>query len=134
MSQWAWAGGSSTVGQPGVYGTLGTPAPGNIPGGRVEPFESLSAAGARELREETGLDIAVGDQLCVFEIISPPFEHRVIVYSWGTIEGGTPQPGSDLDELRFFSREELATADLTPAVREVLQVAGWLDHDICVSA
>jgi len=37
-SQWAWMGGSSTGGsnggQLGVYGTLGTPAAGNIPGGR----------------------------------------------------------------------------------------------------
>jgi N-acetylneuraminic acid mutarotase len=41
-NQWAWMGGSSTVpatqygngGQPGVYGNLGTPAPGNTPGGR----------------------------------------------------------------------------------------------------
>jgi N-acetylneuraminic acid mutarotase len=37
--EWTWLGGSSTVpgaygGQPGVYGTLGTPAPGNIPSGR----------------------------------------------------------------------------------------------------
>jgi N-acetylneuraminic acid mutarotase/sugar lactone lactonase YvrE len=38
-NQWAWMGGSSTVpgvgsGSPGVYGTLGTPAQGNVPGGR----------------------------------------------------------------------------------------------------
>jgi hypothetical protein len=38
-NEWAWMGGSRTVpaeweGQPGVYGTLGTPAAGNIPGGR----------------------------------------------------------------------------------------------------
>jgi N-acetylneuraminic acid mutarotase len=37
--EWTWVGGSSTVpsqfgAQPGVYGTLGTPAPGNTPGGR----------------------------------------------------------------------------------------------------
>jgi hypothetical protein len=36
---WTWMGGSSTVpgsneGQPGVYGTMGTPAAANIPGGR----------------------------------------------------------------------------------------------------
>ena len=35
---WAWMGGSNSVGsgggQPGVYGTLGTPSAGNIPGGR----------------------------------------------------------------------------------------------------
>jgi hypothetical protein len=37
--EWTWMGGSSTVpselgAQPGVYGTLGTPAAGNTPGGR----------------------------------------------------------------------------------------------------
>jgi hypothetical protein len=41
---WAWMGGSNTIGddcgypgncgEPGVYGVLGTPATGNIPGGR----------------------------------------------------------------------------------------------------
>jgi N-acetylneuraminic acid mutarotase len=34
-NEWAWMGGSSTAGQPGVYGTLGSPAAGNIPGGRA---------------------------------------------------------------------------------------------------
>jgi N-acetylneuraminic acid mutarotase len=46
ISEWTWAGGSNTIpascagsladecGQPGVYGTLGTPAAGNIPGQR----------------------------------------------------------------------------------------------------
>ncbi|HWE83850.1 MAG TPA: chitobiase/beta-hexosaminidase C-terminal domain-containing protein, partial [Terracidiphilus sp.] len=33
-NQWTWRGGSSTVNQVGVYGTLGTPAPDNIPGPR----------------------------------------------------------------------------------------------------
>ena len=35
---WAWMGGSNVAhsyGQPGVYGTLGTPAAGNTPGGRI---------------------------------------------------------------------------------------------------
>jgi N-acetylneuraminic acid mutarotase len=39
--QWAWMGGSMPTNveysfQPSIYGTLGTPAPGNIPGSRVE--------------------------------------------------------------------------------------------------
>jgi len=32
--EWTWMGGSSSAYQPGVYGTLGTPAAGNFPGGR----------------------------------------------------------------------------------------------------
>lgn len=34
VNQWKWMSGSSTGNQPGVYGTLGTPAAGNTPGGR----------------------------------------------------------------------------------------------------
>lgn len=37
-NEWTWMGGSSTIGstgaRPGVYGTLGTPAAANVPGGR----------------------------------------------------------------------------------------------------
>ncbi len=33
-NEWTWVGGSNAVNQSGVYGTLGTPAAGNIPGGR----------------------------------------------------------------------------------------------------
>jgi hypothetical protein len=43
--QWAWMGGSSTVGQSGVYGTLGTPAATNIPGGRGGPASWTDSSG-----------------------------------------------------------------------------------------
>jgi hypothetical protein len=33
--EWTWMGGSSIGGQWGTYGTLGTPAAGNVPGGRI---------------------------------------------------------------------------------------------------
>lgn len=33
-NEWTWVGGSSTTNQAGVYGTLGTPAAGNVPGSR----------------------------------------------------------------------------------------------------
>lgn len=33
---WVWMGGSSLIYSPGVYGTLGSPAPGNMPGSRAE--------------------------------------------------------------------------------------------------
>jgi len=40
-NEWTWVSGSSTIGtsggQPGVYGTLKTPAAGNVPGGRSVP-------------------------------------------------------------------------------------------------
>jgi hypothetical protein len=32
--EWTWVGGSNSDGQPGIYGTLGTPSLGNVPGAR----------------------------------------------------------------------------------------------------
>jgi N-acetylneuraminic acid mutarotase len=47
--EWAWMSGSSTVGayggQFGVYGTLGTPAATNVPGGRDYPTSWRDASG-----------------------------------------------------------------------------------------
>ena len=51
IKAWAWMGGSSTInypgttGNPGVYGKLGTPAPGNIPGGREAASSWVDDAG-----------------------------------------------------------------------------------------
>jgi N-acetylneuraminic acid mutarotase len=49
LSEWTWMGGSSTLasssGSPGVYGTLGTPAAGNIPGGRDNATSWTDPAG-----------------------------------------------------------------------------------------
>jgi hypothetical protein len=49
-SEWAWMGGSSTItsgtdGQPGVYGTLGTPSAGNIPGSRADASSWTDSSG-----------------------------------------------------------------------------------------
>ncbi len=44
-NQWAWEGGSNTIDAAGVYGTLGTPAPGNIPGARRYAVDWTDARG-----------------------------------------------------------------------------------------
>src|SRR5712692_10071415 len=73
-----------------------------IPGGKIEAFESIADAAVREIKEETGLEVEVHSQFRVYEIINPPAEHRLIIYSWGTLVGGTPLASDDLSELRFF--------------------------------
>jgi N-acetylneuraminic acid mutarotase len=44
-NQWAWMGGSSKVDASGVYGTLGTPATGNVPGGRESAVSWIDCNG-----------------------------------------------------------------------------------------
>ncbi len=105
-----------------------------FPGGKIEPFESIRQAGERELLEETGLEVQVEDQVGAFEIIRPPEEHRVIIFSWARPVAGTPVARSDVSELRFCSREELIDLDLSDIVAQVLRSIGWLKEPTVLAA
>lgn len=105
-----------------------------FPGGKVHPFESIREAGERELLEETGLQVEVGQQIGAFEIIRPPDEHRVIIYSWARPIAGEPKAASDVSQLRFCTREELLQLDLSDIVAEVARAIGWLDEPRAIAA
>ncbi len=105
-----------------------------IPGGKIHAFERIADAAAREISEETGLTVEVGDPFRVYEIVNPPNEHRIVIYSWAKVTGGTPKASDDLLEVRFFSAEELPYLPLTPLVRRVLQDARILqDHALAAA-
>lgn len=97
-----------------------------IPGGKIHAFERIAEAAAREIQEETGLSVKVGDLFKVYEIVDPPNEHRIVIYSWAKVTGGTPKASDDLLDVRFFSAEELPDMPVTPLVRKVLTDAGLL--------
>jgi 8-oxo-dGTP diphosphatase len=94
-----------------------------LPGGKIELFESIAEAGRREICEETGLNVDVGEQIGAFEIIRPPHEHRLIVYSLARPIGGQLRAASDVSELRFCSADEIAELDLTEICADVLRAA-----------
>ncbi|MGD0681059.1 MAG: Ig-like domain repeat protein [Terracidiphilus sp.] len=64
LKEWAWIGGTSALGctgnQPGVYGTLGAPATGNIPGSRTSVVTWTDDSGNFLLFGGAGIDSAGG--------------------------------------------------------------------------
>ena len=95
------------------YDTDAGPVQWCIPGGQLDPGESLEEAAMREFEEETGLRVVDCQLLDVSEVILPerPYHSITITFS-GTVEGGQIRPEPDhryRDKTpRWLSREELA--------------------------
>ncbi len=97
----------------------------SIPGGAVEVGEPLRAAGQREVREECGIEVAVGAVAGVFETILPDDQgraryHYVIVDFFADYVAGELQPSSDSAAARWVTRDELTDFDITEKARELL--------------
>ncbi len=94
----------------------------SVPGGRLEHGEYLKQAVVREVREETGLTVEVGDLLGILEVVGDP--HYVILDFVATVpEPGEPHPGDDVAAVAWVNLEEVSARDCTPRFVETLR--GW---------
>ncbi|TGD85666.1 NUDIX domain-containing protein [Mycolicibacterium sp. CH28] len=84
-----------------------------LPGGKVTAGESDGAAVARELREELGVDVVVGERLGADVVIGESLILRAYLV---THTGGTPHP-HDHRALRWVGATELESLDWVPADR-----------------
>jgi 8-oxo-dGTP diphosphatase len=100
----------------------------SIPGGTLEVGEALLDAVGRELAEETGIEVRVGDLIEVFERIFPdgegrPKYHFVILDYLCEAIRGTARPGSDVTDVAWAAESELPKYSLTPTATRVVKKA-----------
>lgn len=105
----------------------------SVPGGRVHLGERLEEACAREVKEETGLTVKVGEVAEILDRIGRNGDghidhHFVIIDYLITAHSGELCAGDDAAEAAWMSLEDLAAVDTTEGLLPVIARARARAH------
>ncbi len=104
-----------------------------IPGGAMDPGESIAQTAIREVKEETGIDVEV---VSLVGIYSNP--RHVVEYADGEVRqqfsicfacrplGGDTAPSDETSDVGFYTPEAIEAMDVHPSIR--LRIEHYLAH------
>jgi 8-oxo-dGTP diphosphatase len=103
----------------------------SIPGGRLRRGEPLTAAAAREVREEAGVEICVMGLVGVFEALpdAAAGRHWVLVDYWAEWRNGAPNAGDDAAAAEFAPLAAALDRVAWDATRAAIATAAKLRND-----
>ena len=90
------------------------------PGGVIDAGEALLEGLAREVREETGLEVEVGRLVGVY---SKPQKSEVVLTFEARLRGGAPAPSDEADLHQWFAPDALPAENFLPKHRERVEDA-----------
>lgn len=102
----------------------------SVPGGRVDPGETLAEAAAREAFEETGLRVEIVRELWVATVPTGDGRQFEIHDFLATADGDTLTPGDDADDARWVAPHELDSLPLTTGLADYLARAGLITREL----
>jgi ADP-ribose pyrophosphatase YjhB (NUDIX family) len=98
-----------------------------VPGGRQRYGETMEQAVRREVLEETGLVVEVGDPVWIGDILDPAdpadYHYTVVDFAAFAVDGEL-RAGDDAADARWVDLTEVRDLPLTPSMIEMLDDLG----------